>query len=264
MTPRRILVTNDDGIDATGLRVLVANLAEHYEVWIVAPNQEQSACGRAITLRRPLRAEPRGERAWAVDGTPVDCIHLALKHLMIDTPPDLVVSGINRGANLGQDTVYSGTVSAALEAWGLEVPALAISEATIVRLQNEATTRYSYTEAAAFTCTLISALSSWASWPACVLNVNVPNHDLPNLRGPLVTMPGKVDYSRDIVSGTDPRGRPYYWIGGQEVRFDSTPGTDTHAVCSNNISITPLHDAIGHAPALPELRRLERLPGVVG
>jgi len=225
-----ILVCNDDGVSAPGLAALAEVLTRLDSVFVVAPDREQSAAGHAITLSRPLRAE-RLSNGWiAVDGTPTDCVNLALNGLL-DQRPWLVVSGINRGANLGDDITYSGTVSAAMEAVLLGIPAIAVSQAG-KSVKN-------YAVAARFAEKLSRAIKQSGLPDDTLLNVNIP--ELCRNEGFKVTRQGRRRYSDAIVEKTDPRGRKYYWIGGDQLDFDDEPGTDFAAVKAGFISVTPLH-----------------------
>jgi 5'-nucleotidase len=225
-----ILASNDDGIQSSGLAHLVAALTAIDEVVVVAPDRERSAVSHALTLERPLRAD-EVERGWfAVNGTPTDCINLALNGLLA-TRPWLVVSGINRGANLGDDITYSGTVSAAMEAVLLGVPAVAFSQVGRVAFR--------YDAAGAFADKLVRELRRSGLPPDTLLNVNVP--DIPAPSGFAITRQGKRRYGDAIIEKIDPRGRKYYWIGGTELDFEDEPGTDFTAVREGLVSVTPLH-----------------------
>jgi 5'-nucleotidase len=225
-----ILVSNDDGIQSEGLTRLASAVGEVDSVVVVAPDRERSAVSHALTLDRPLRADEVREGWFAVDGTPTDCINLALNGLL-DERPWLVVSGINRGANLGDDITYSGTVSAAMEAVLLGIPAVAFSQV--------GRAAFDYSAAAEFAAVLVGALDEASLPPDTLLNINVPEGDRPE--GFAVTRQGKRRYGDAIVEKTDPRGRKYYWIGGTELGFDDVAGTDFAAIHAGLISVTPLH-----------------------
>jgi len=227
-----ILASNDDGIQSEGLTRLVKALANIDDVVVVAPDRERSAVSHALTLDRPLRADAVRPGWFAVSGTPTDCVNLAVNGLL-EERPWLVVSGINRGANLGDDITYSGTVSAAMEAVLLGVPAVAFSQVGKVA--------FDFAAAADFAAALVSRLSEQrhALPQSMLLNVNVPEGDRP--RGYAITRQGKRRYGDAVVEKTDPRGRKYYWIGGDELGFDDEPGTDFSAVKHGEISVTPLH-----------------------
>jgi 5'-nucleotidase len=226
----RILVTNDDGYASEGIQVLADALETMAEVWVVAPNSEQSAVSHALTLDRPLRIEHLAERRFTVDGTPTDCVTLAISSLLEDSPPDLVVSGINFGANMGVDVHYSGTVSAAFEGVILGCPALAVS-----MVRGEA---MSYTIAARFARKVAAWIVDNGLPPDTLLNVNVP---LGSPKGVRLTRLGVRRYTEDVTRQLDPRGRTIYWIGGGEPIWEEIPGTDFHEVGEGFISVTPLH-----------------------
>jgi 5'-nucleotidase len=227
-TPR-ILVTNDDGYRSDGIQTLTSALEAIGETWSVAPDSEQSAVSHSLTLDRPLRVEKLAERRFAVNGTPTDCVAVAVMSILKDRPPDLVVSGINYGVNMGADVHYSGTVAAAFEGLILGVPALAVSQ----QLGQGMT----FTRAAAFACEL-------AEWCLAVglpgdrlLNVNIPV-GVP--RGVRLTRLGVREYTEGVIETTDPRGRTIYWIGGGDPVWEATSGTDFHELAEGYISVTPL------------------------
>jgi 5'/3'-nucleotidase len=226
-----ILVTNDDGINSPGITVLAAALSAMGRVVIVAPDRERSAVGHSLTLHAPLRADELRPDVFAVDGTPTDCVNLGIHGLLAKTP-DLVVSGINRGGNLGDDITYSGTVAAAMEATLMGVPSFAVSlEGTSFQAED-------FNIAGSFSRTLAEIVLRNGLPPDTFLNVNVPAGQP---RGACLTRQGKRRYSDLVVEKLDPRGRKYYWIGGGEIGFQNLPGTDFHAIHRGLISITPLH-----------------------
>ncbi|GFE58507.1 5'/3'-nucleotidase SurE [Geobacter sp. AOG1] len=228
-----ILVTNDDGINAPGIVALADALAEVGRVGVVAPDRERSAVGHALTLHHPLRATPLGNDRFAIDGTPTDCVNLGI-HSLLPFKPDLVVSGINRGANLGEDITYSGTVSAALEATLMGIPAFAVSLATDGEGAN-------YAAAGAFAARLARHIHRHGLPTDTFLNVNVPDLPSDQIQSPLVTSQGKRRYEGMIIDKVDPRGRNYYWIGTVELNFLDIPGSDYAAISRRHISVTPLH-----------------------
>ncbi len=240
-----ILASNDDGIQSEGLTRLVEALEPLDEVVVVAPDRERSAVAHALTLDRPLRADEVRPGWFAVDGTPTDCINLALNGLF-DRRPWLVVSGINLGANLGDDITYSGTVSAAIQAVMLGVPGVAFSQVARARLHFDA--------AADFAHTLVSRLMAAQPPVDMLLNVNIPEGRPDGYR---ITRQGKRRYGDAIVEKIDPRGRKYYWIGGAELDFDDVPGTDFSAIHAGKVSVTPLRLDLTHHEALPVLERLD-------
>lgn len=234
-----ILVCNDDGIHAPGIRALEEALAPLGEVWVVAPDREQSAASHSLSLHRPLRVEEVAPRRLAVDGTPTDCVNLAVNGVM-PVRPDLVASGINNGANLGDDITYSGTVSAAIEGTLLGIPSFAVSLA--------ARGRPDFSAAAIFAARLARAILRGGVPPDTLLNVNVPAVPANEIRGYAVTRQGRRRYGDAIVEKVDPRGKKYYWIGGDDGAFVPDEGTDCTATANGYISVTPLHlDLTNHA-----------------
>lgn len=228
-----ILVTNDDGIDAEGLRVLAEALNTLGNVWIVAPRHEQSAVGHSLTLHRPLRVHKADEKKFAVDGTPTDCVCLAVNALM-ERPPDLLVSGINTGGNMGDDITYSGTVSAAWEGTLLGIPSFAIS--TLCDDKEV----FHFEPAADFALKLARALLRNRLPANTLLNVNVPNTNGSPITQYRITRQGRRIFSDPIVEKIDPRGKKYYWIGGAFLGFEDIPNSDLLAVHQQFISITPV------------------------
>ncbi len=229
----KILVTNDDGVHAPGIVALAEALRQLGEVAVVAPDRERSAVGHALTLHHPLRVFDLRPGVFAIDGTPTDCVNLGI-HTLLSFKPDLVVSGINRGGNLGDDVTYSGTVSAAMEATLMGIPAFAISLVTAGNGDH-------FTAAAAFAVKLAGVISAKGLPADTFLNVNVPDLPADQLLPPLITSQGKRRYEGSIVEKVDPRGRSYYWIGNGEQNFHNIVGSDYHAVSHNHVSITPLH-----------------------
>lgn len=242
----RFLVTNDDGIYSEGLRKLAAVLCPLGDVIIVAPDREQSAASHALTLNRPLRLLQIEENEWIVDGTPTDCVNLALLHLMKDEKPDLVVSGINFGPNMGDDVTYSGTISAAFEGSLLNVPSIAFSA-----LVGE---HFSFDPCAEFAAELVAEALETHRDPRIILNVNFPVGAFSGVR---ITSLGRRYYTAGAIERLDPRGRKYYWIGGEPPVWEPTEGTDIEAVRSGHISITPLHLDMTHHESIAALRPLE-------
>jgi len=228
-TPR-ILVTNDDGYTSEGIQVLADALEGLGEVWVVAPNSEQSAVSHALTLDRPLRIERLAERRITVDGTPTDCVAIGISNLMADRVPDLVVSGINFGFNMGADVHYSGTVSAAFEGVILGVPAMAVSLGVGEGL--------SFHLAAKFAREVAGWILENGLPPDTLLNVNVP---LGEPLGVRLTRLGVRRYTEGVIESKDPRGRQIFWIGGGHPVWEPIPGTDFHEVASGFVSVSPLH-----------------------
>jgi 5'-nucleotidase len=226
-----ILISNDDGIQSEGLIALEESLRPVGEIYTVAPDRAQSSMSHALTLHRPLRVHEIAPRRMAVDGTPVDCVKLALTGLL-PVRPNLVVSGINKGPNLGDDIIYSGTVSAAIEGALLGLPAIDVS---LVTLKD-----FDFRAAAEFTAHLVSQIQQREIPPKTLLNVNVPPVSKEALKGWRLTRMGKRHYNENIVERIDPRGGKYYWIGGDDLGFDQEDGTDCLAVHEGYISVTPL------------------------
>lgn len=229
-----ILVSNDDGIHTPGIKTLVRWLKKipNSKIMVVAPDRERSAASHALTLHRPLRIKKLSPTHYAVDGTPTDAVTLAC-HNILKKKPDLVVSGINRGANLGEDVHYSGTVSAALEGAILGIPAIAVSVIGNGR-------PFIYEVAGRFSYRLAKKVLKKGLPKGVVLNVNVPNLIQKEIGGYQITRLGKHNYGDVIVEKIDPRGRPYYWIGGDPFQYENVKGTDCHVYLKKMISVTPI------------------------
>jgi 5'-nucleotidase len=236
----RMLLTNDDGVNARGLRLLEAvarKLSD--DVWIVAPTEEQSGAGHSLTLTTPVRLRKHDERRFSVTGTPTDAVMIALAHVMKDSPPDVILSGINRGANLAEDVTYSGTVSAAMEGALAGVPSIALSQAYSREGMGDTVP---FAAAEAWAERVLAPLLDFEMGDRTLVNVNFPAMPPDEVRGIRVCRQGLRDYGRlRIVHRTDPRGYDYYWFGlGPMVE---TPGhsTDLEAVADGYVSVTPLH-----------------------
>ncbi|MDA8016490.1 MAG: 5'/3'-nucleotidase SurE [Thermoanaerobaculia bacterium] len=225
----RILVTNDDGVFSEGLKCLAQAMTEIAEVVVVAPDREQSASGHSLTLHRPLRMRRLREHWYSVDGTPTDCVNMAVQGVLKEAPPDLVVSGINYGVNMGDDVTYSGTVSAAFEANMHQLPAVAFSQ--------EVGEGFDFERSASFARELVEVLTREDLPQDLLLNVNFPAE---RCRGIRWTRLGKRYYQQTVVEKLDPMGRKYYWIAGTP-RWESQSGTDHEAVTEGFASVTPLH-----------------------
>jgi 5'-nucleotidase len=234
-TRPHILLTNDDGVFAEGISVLREALQEIGEVTVVAPERARSASGHAITLHKPLRTEkvrlPWGGEGFATSGTPSDCVVLGIFALLPRV--DLVVSGINLGPNLGEDLTYSGTVSAAMEGAICGKPSIAVSVADYDNPD--------YRPAARFIVKLAREVLQRGLPPDVLLNVNVPNLPEAELGAPVITYQGRRRYEGRVEQRIDPRGRPYYWLGGDIIEDDAGEGSDGAAVMAGKISLTPLH-----------------------
>lgn len=245
MSRPTILITNDDGIDAAGIASLRAAMEPLGDVWVVAPQHEQSAVSNAISLRDPLRVDRRGPQHVAVSGTPTDCVYIALNHLL-ESPPDLCVSGINHGANLGDDVMYSGTVAAAIEATLCEVPSIAFSLAGYGVRNFEP-----LTEHIQFLARQVMARHMPRDM---FINVNFPP-EVSSDTQVKTTKLGRRNYGRVVVEKEDPRRRAYYWLGGAELGFHDMPGSDCNAVADGFISMTPVSLDLTHYRFMDEMRR---------
>jgi len=248
----KILVTNDDGILAPGLKVL-ERVARRFsdDVWVVAPESEQSGAGHSLTLSRPLRHRELSQRRHAVDGSPTDCVLFAIEQVMGGERPDLVLSGVNRGGNLGEDVTYSGTVAAAMEATLLGVPAVAFS------LAAKHGDEIHWSAAEEHAPAILEKLAT-ADWPQDVfMNVNFPNLRPEKVSGVRIVSQGRRESDYNLIGLTDPRGNRYYWIGpqheGELLRHDDT---DYHAIADGAVAVTPLHVDLTHEGMLKSLREL--------
>jgi len=244
----RILISNDDGIHAKGLQVLAETLHEIGKVVVVAPDREQSGTGHSITVHRPLRVEKTkisglDIEAWALDGTPSDCVKLAIEDLLSE-PPDIVVSGINSGPNLGTDVLYSGTVSAAIEG--------AINGFTSVAVSLASYSYRNFKPSGIFLRNFISRFEKNGLPRGALININVPGVERP--LGVKVTHLGDRRYVNIFEKRVDPRGRAYYWMAGEPLETENTVGTDVEAIKENYISITPLHFDLTDYVALEQLK----------
>jgi len=250
----RILLTNDDGIHAEGLTALeriAARLSD--DVWICAPDTERSGASRALTLAEPLRVRQLDARRFSTSGTPTDCVMLGIRELVPGGKPDLVLSGVNRGANLAEDVTMSGTVAGAIEAMALGVPGVALSQAGFY----EGATGYAASEH--FAPGIIRRLVE-VGWPSdVVINLNFPSLPLEKIREVEVTRQGFRDaHVRMVEKRTDLRGRDYYWVGFRQERSQPAPGTDLRALYDGKISVTPLHIDLTHRESV------HKLSGVLG
>ncbi|MBV8890148.1 MAG: 5'/3'-nucleotidase SurE [Alphaproteobacteria bacterium] len=245
----RILITNDDGIEAPGIRLL-QKIARDLspDVWVVAPEQEQSGASHSLTTRRPLRLREQGARRFVVDGTPTDCVLLALKRLLRERPPDLVLSGINAGANVGEDLTYSGTVAAAMEATLLGVPAMALSQ----HYRDGGPIPWETAEA--YGPEVIRRLTG-LPWPQhTLMNINFPAVPPAAVRGFAAARQGRRDIADNLAEGVDPRGQPFFWIGPIRESGVAAPGTDLAAINEKFVSVTPIYLDLTNTPVLTALR----------
>lgn len=245
-----ILVSNDDGFEAPGLRELARAAEALGEVWVVAPDSEMSAVSHALTMHRPLRVTQRSERAFAVSGTPADCVYLAVHNLLPEAPA-LVLSGINRGANLGDDVHYSGTVAAAMEACLMGLPAVAVSLYVDFQVPPE---KYHFGSAAEVAVEVSRDVLMHGLPRHVLLNLNVPDRPREEIRGVLATRLGHRHYHPLAEERRDPRGRPYYWIGGSHDRFEDIPSSDGPLVAKGFASLTPLQPDMTSEPMLEKLQ----------
>lgn len=230
----RILITNDDGLHNDGLEMLHTIASGFGDTTVVAPDRDKSGVGQAITLTRPLRVKHYSRHRHAIlDGTPTDCVYLALNHLMRDARPDLVLSGINPGPNLGWDILYSGTVAGAREAVLQGIPAVALSLVSGGK-------GYPFGEVAGVVKRVIQLAIAQPPPRLTLYNVNIPNPRVGPLRGIRPTRLGERYYSKEVVVRTDPRGHEYLWIGGDNVAMPDMPGSDCNAIKAGYVSITPL------------------------
>lgn len=242
-----ILLSNDDGYDSEGLRSLEEALAPIATVWTVAPDQGQSAMGRAITLQRPLKVTQVAERRYKVNGTPSDCVNLAVNGVL-PVRPDLVISGINQGANMGDDISYSGTAAAAFEAAILGISAIAVSLAT--------KQDFHFMPAARFAAALARSISAAGLPPYLFLNVNVPDTKGADIFDYVITHQGRSQYEKTVTATTCPREQTYYWLGGKGVAFEDIDGSDANAVRRGLISITPIRTDLTDYSSLEYVRNL--------
>ena len=233
----RILVSNDDGVSAPGIQVLAKALSDIADVYFMAPDRNRSGASNSLTLTNPLRVSKLENGHHSIEGTPTDCVHLALTGFF-DFDFDMVISGINDGANLGDDVLYSGTIAAAMEGRNLGFPAIAVS------LAGRPVEHYE--TAATIVTRLASKLKSDPLRSQTILNINVPNVPLDSIRGIEVTRLGTRHAAEATIKTSDPRGRPIYWIGSPGEEADSGPGTDFYAISQQTVSITPLHLDMTH------------------
>ena len=241
----RILLSNDDGYQAPGLRALHVALSGIAETVVVAPDRDRSGASNSLTLEQPIRASEAENGFIRVEGTPTDCVHLAITGLLTEEP-DMVVSGINAGANMGDDVIYSGTVAAATEGRFLGYPAIAISIASH-------TPRH-FDTAARIAVEMVQRLCAHPLASDSILNVNVPDLPYESLSGVVATRLGHRHKAEPVVKAEDPRGRPIYWVGPAGAEQDAGPGTDFHAVHDNQVSVTPLQVDLTHNAQLSLVR----------
>ncbi|HIP53839.1 MAG TPA: 5'/3'-nucleotidase SurE [Chromatiales bacterium] len=240
----RILLSNDDGYRSPGLRALFDALSAVADVTVVAPDRDRSGASNSLTLDVPIHAQETSNGFISVDGTPTDCVHVAITGLL-DEEPDMVVAGINHGANLGDDVIYSGTVAAAMEGRFLGLPAIAISIDSHAPQHLEAAARVAQT--------LVASLRDHPLTPDTILNINCPDRPYKELKGLRATRLGHRHKAEPVVKTTDPRGRLCYWVGPAGAEQDAGEGTDFHALREGWVSVTPLQVDLTRHAALPEL-----------
>ncbi len=242
----RILISNDDSIHSTGIKVL-EKIARQLtdDVWVCAPETEQSGASHSLTIHRPLRLRSYDDRHYSVDGTPTDCVMLAMNHLMKDRRPELVLSGINHGANIGDDVTYSGTVAAAMEATLLGVRAIAISQ----RVEEGEPISFAVPEARGAELIRRLAGAAWAD--NVMLNINFPSVAPAEVNAVRLVRHGRRKLGDDLRERHDPRGRPYFWIGPQRSGEEVPPDTDIAVVEGGGIAVTPIYLDLTHFPSLP-------------
>jgi 5'-nucleotidase len=251
----RILLTNDDGVNAAGLKVLERIAARFSDdVWIVAPTEEQSGAGHSLTLTQPVRLRRLGERRFCVTGTPTDAVMMAIAHVMKDMRPDLVLSGVNRGANLGEDVTYSGTVSAAMEGALAGIPSVALSQSYAREGMGDTVP---FAAAEAWAERVLSPLLGAPMEPRTLVNINFPALPPEEVKGIRVTQQGLRDYGRlRITQRTDPRGYDYFWFGLGPMIETPTHSSDLEAIAEGYVAVTPLHLDLTHGPSLGRLAAL--------
>lgn len=246
----RILISNDDGIHAPGLAVLekVAQTIST-DIWVVAPAHEQSGAAHSLTLHYPLRPRQIAEKRFSVDGTPTDCVLMAVKELMPDQKPDLILSGVNNSQNLADDVTYSGTVAAAMEGTLLGIPSIAFSQCS-------SNSEIYWETALKYGPQVIKALLKKTWQPGVLINVNFPNVPAESVAGIQLTRQGLRSDYKSLIKSTDPRGLPYYWVGPVPNCEVVEKGTDLDAVKNKKVSVTPLHLDLTHFKALEDLSDL--------
>lgn len=252
-----ILVTNDDGVESEGIQALAEALREIGDVFVFAPDRERSAASHSLTLHRPLRIIRKSDRMFAVDGTPTDCVNIAMYHL--DRRPDLLVSGINRGENVGTDITYSGTVFGAIEGAIQGIKSFAISLAQMSSPEEHpGKVSWDFQPAAQVARKISDRLLNHSILPpGVILNVNVPALNGSQIKGYRITRQGRRVYQEVVVEKVDPRGMKYFWIGGNGTNRIEIENSDIHALETGYVSITPLTLDLTHYAVLEELKRWE-------
>ncbi len=244
-----ILLTNDDGVNADGIMAMEKELRRFADVITFAPDREQSASSHSLTLNRPLRIVERGDNRYTCDGTPTDCIMLAVHGILKHKHPDMLISGINHGANMGEDVTYSGTVAAAIEGSTLKIPSIAVSNTDAHNID-------SYRPAAEFIARFIRQYEKLKLQPGIFLNINFPIFENKRFTRYLFTSLGRRKYNDIVIEKTDPRGKRYYWIGGEST-WDHIEGSDFEAVSDGYVSISPLKMNFTHLEAVEALKTIK-------
>lgn len=244
----KILISNDDGVNAPGLAILASALSTVADITVIAPDRDRSAISSALTLDTPLRIQPQQNGFYAVNGTPTDCVHLAITGWLPEHP-DMIVAGINRGSNLGDDVLYSGTVAAAMEGRFLGYPSMAIS------LVSSDKTYQHYATAATITIFLFKQLLQDPLPKDTLLNINVPDLPLSQIKGIKITRLGHRHLAEPIIKTTDPEEQPIYWIGPAGKEQDAGPGTDFYAVNNGFVSVTPIKTDLTDYAALEAIAK---------
>lgn len=248
----KILITNDDGVNADGIRILYKELKKHHKVLLFAPDREQSATSHSLTLNRPLRMHKFGPDFYSCDGTPTDSVLLAILKILNHNKPDMVISGINHGANMGEDIMYSGTVAAAIEGAQLGIPSVAVS-----MVDSEGA---DFRAGARFVRRFLKLYPELDLQPSTIININLPGKVRDGFKKFVFTRLGSREYDDIIVENKDPRGHKYYWIAGSPV-WKNIKGTDIHVVRSGKVSITPIHLDFTDSEKLDQLQAREfKLP----
>ena len=252
----KILISNDDGIAANGIRVLTKALSADHEVYVVAPDRERSAAGHSLTLHTPLRVEELesisgAKRTWVTTGTPGDCVKIGINAILSEEEkPDLVISGINHGPNLGADILYSGTVSCAMEGAMMGIPSIAVSLASMQCDYED------FQHTAKFVNEMLKRLKDFQFPPKTILNVNVPSLDLDDIAGVAITELGRKMFTDNYEKRVDPRGKIYYWMAGELISEPEDANTDIAAVRNNKISITPVTYEMTRTATMADLSKI--------
>jgi 5'-nucleotidase len=243
-----ILVTNDDGVHSAGLTILAKALSRVGEVWVVAPDRERTAVAHAVTLHKPLRIHQVSKQFYAVNGTPVDCVNLALLNIL-PKRPQLLVSGINKGVNLGDDVLYSGTVSAAVEGTILGIPSMAVSQ--------EGREQFHFATGAYYAVRVARQILKRGLPEETLVNLNVPDRSMETVTGLRVTCLSRRRFENPIIEKVDPHGRSYFWIAGTRVSWSRNKDADHEAIAEGAVSLTPLHLDSTNYGVLEQLRTWE-------